>query len=370
MGRRLVCSVFLWCLVGFGTVALRAAEQFGVPACAGDFGAEVLLNAPLLEAMAKQTEPEGERPDRRHETLFIVAQHYLERVNGLLLISRSEPTQRPRLLAHTCAPYPEAPTHIRAYFAALTEEQQRTFMTYHDLVLPPDQQAPARPEAAGHLPAVTIEPGAEHSAMGAFAIDVYEVTNAQYRQFIEAKGYTTREYWSEAGWAWLQNEERQQPNYWENERLNAPEQPVVGVTWYEADAYCRWAGKTLPAEPQWELACRGPDGRPFPWGDGPPPDAASDQPEQQAEQQAQTSDFEAPRPVGSTPARQSPYGVHDMAGNVLEWTGTVRDGQQRVLCGGSGFELAHIGCGVRFTLLPGIAANFIGFRCVSETPET
>jgi formylglycine-generating enzyme required for sulfatase activity len=198
----------------------------------------------------------------------------------------------------------------------------------------------------------------------AFAIDIYEVTNAQYRQFIEAGGYTTQNLWSADGWGWVRNQDRRQPSYWDNAQLNAPEQPVVGVSWYEAEAYCRWAGKLLPTEPQWDKACRGDDKRSFPWGNTPLQQSVASVSDSSAERQ-----FSTPAVVGSVPQTQSPYGVHDLAGNVLEWTQTARDGQQFVLCGGSGdVQSPHVGCGVRYTLLPGISANFIGFRCVATTP--
>jgi hypothetical protein len=372
MLRRLLCvQIVLWVLAMAEAASPRAAERFELPACAGDFGTEVVLNAPLLEAMIKQAEPGGGRPDRQHEGLFIRAKYYLERVDGLLLVSRAEPAQHPLLLTPTCAPYPEVPTYIRSYFAALTEAENGAFIAYHDLVLPPEQRAPAHPGAVARIAATSGQQDTGQPSVGPFAIDIYEVTNAQYRKFLDAGGYTTEAYWSEEGWQWVQGQQRQQPSYWQDEQLNGDAQPVVGVTWYEADAYCRWAGKALPSESQWDLACRGNDGRAYPWGNEPLPAPAPEQTGQQAAPQpefpAQASEFEVPKPVGSVPDRQSPYGVRDMAGNVLEWTRTLQDGHQRVLCGGSGYDPERIGCGVRFTLLPGIAANFIGFRCLSET---
>jgi formylglycine-generating enzyme required for sulfatase activity len=300
--------------------------------------------------------------------LFIISKYYLERSHGLLVISRDSPAQQPRLLTQQCAPYPDVPSHVRAYFADLTPEQQQAFWRYQYLVWP-RQQAPTMPaRPAGnmaHIPAGPFTRGnGETATLAAFTIDLYEVTNAQYRQFIEAAGYTTQPLWSEAGWAWVRNQERRQPSYWDTAELNTPEQPVVGVSWYEADAYCRWAGKALPTEPQWEKACRGDDKRAFPWGNAPLPQTATSVSGESPQQQ-----FSTPAVVGSAPQTQSPYGVHDLAGNALEWTQTARDGQQFVLCGGSGdVQSPRVGCGVRYTLLPGISANFIGFRCVSSPP--
>jgi hypothetical protein len=327
-----------------------------------------VLNAPMLEAMIPLVDPGGPSPHRQSEMLFIVSKYYLERSRGLLVVSRNHPEQRPLLLTDQCAPYPEAPPHIRTYFADLTPEEQQALVRYHGVVWPRQerQERPPVPiEDIARIPGGLFMQGdGQRVMLQAFAIDLNEVTNAQYHQFIDAKGYTTRELWSEAGWRWVREQDRHQPSYWENAQLNVPAQPVVGVSWYEADAYCRWAGKILPTEPQWEKACRGDDQRAFPWGNAPLAQATASERSSDVEQQ-----FLAPAAVGSAPQTQSPYGVNDLAGNVLEWTQTARNNQQLVLCGGSGdAQSRHVGCGVRYTLLPGIAANFIGFRCVSTTP--
>lgn len=345
-----VMLFLLLCLVP----PVQAAEPFDLPDCAADFASEVVLNAAVLDAMIPLTEPGGVRPNREHETLFIVAKHYLQRLQGLLLMARGEADQRPLLLTAACAPYPDATAHIRTFFTALTAAQKQTLIEHRDMVWPQSQRATVQLGSMAQIPA--------GGGLAAFAVEVHEVTNAQYRQFIEAGGYTTQTLWAEDGWAWLQARDRKQPSYWDNEQFNAPEQPTVGVTWFEADAYCRWAGKALPNERQWERACQGDDGRKFPWGDHPMP------PAQTAATEEAGTPYSAPAVVGRMPQTQSPYGVHDMAGNVLEWTQTARDSQM-VLCGGSGGSHAsNVGCDVRYTLLPGIAANFIGFRCQSAQP--
>jgi formylglycine-generating enzyme required for sulfatase activity len=297
--------------------------------------------------------------------LFIVSKYYLERSRGLLVISRDNPAQRPLLLTDQCAPHLEAPPHIRTYFADLAPEQQQALVRYQSVIWPRQEHPPGRLENMARIPGGLFIQGDGHKVMlEAFAIDINEVTNAQYRQFIDAAGYTNQDLWSEAGWHWARSTDRHQPSYWEDAQLNVPAQPVVGVSWYEADAYCRWAGKALPTESQWEKACRGDDQRTFPWGNAPLAPATANERSSNEPQQ-----FLAPAAVGSTPQTQSPYGVHDLAGNVLEWTQTARSNQQLVLCGGSGNAQSRtVGCGVRYTLFPGIAANFIGFRCVSTAP--
>ena len=354
MFRHVSYHVVMLCLLLCLVSPVQAAEPFGLPDCAADFASEVVLNAAALDAMIPLTEPSGTRPNSDHETLFIVSRYYLQRLQALLLIPRREAEQRPLLLTATCAPYPEAPAHMRTFFAALTTAQKQTMIAYRDRVWPQSQRATVQIGAMVRIPA--------GNELDAFAIEVHEVTNAQYRQFIEAGGYTTQELWTEDGWAWLQAHTRNHPSYWDNEQFNAPNQPTVGVTWFEADAYCRWAGKALPSERQWERACQGDDGRKFPWGNQPltPPQTATT---------SESGDtYTAPSVVGSTPQTQSPYGVQDMAGNVLEWTQTARDGQ-KLLCGGSGSSYTpNVGCGIRYSLLPGVAANFIGFRCQSANP--
>ena len=358
MGSLLV----LFCLVIRIVPPSQAAEPFGLPDCVADFGAEVVINAALLDTMIPLAEPGGVQAHRQHEMLFIVLKHYLERTQGLVVLPRQDPVQRPLLVTDTCAPYTAAPAHMRSYVTDLTEDQKRALIAYRDLVWPRTEPARAPQGTMARIPAGPLMGGrGQPVALEAFAIDVYEVTNAQYRQFIEAHGYTTREFWAEDGWSWLQQKTRQQPSYWEHAQFNGPDQPVVGVTWYEADAYCRWAGKALPTELQWEKACRGDDARLFPWGNEPLP--------QEQGTAAASPEVVALRPGGSSPQTQSPYGVHDLAGNALEWTRSLRDGQQVVLCGGSGHgHTRDVGCSVRYTLLPGISANFIGFRCQAAMP--
>ena len=159
-----------------------------------------------------------------------------------------------------------------------------------------------------------------------FRIDVTPVTNGQYLAFIEDGGYARRELWSDAGWAWREADGAIAPKYWtrEGSAWHArtfdrsgpvdPRRPVCHVSYHEADAFARWAGKRLPTEIEWEAAssfdpATG-EQRTFPWGDEPWSPAMAN-----LDQLA----FET-APVGAYPRNVSPIGCYGMIGDVWEWT--------------------------------------------------
>jgi formylglycine-generating enzyme required for sulfatase activity len=161
-----------------------------------------------------------------------------------------------------------------------------------------------------------------------FQIARFPVTNAEYARFIDAGGYQQQEWWTENGWQQREQRNWAEPRYWDDIRYNNPAQPVVGVSWYEAAAYCRWltaqghAQGWLPAEQEirlptsleWERAARHTDQRPYPWGtEKPTPERAN----------YRETEIGRPSPVGCFPAGAAPCGAQDMAGNVNEWTATV-----------------------------------------------
>ncbi|MEK7603721.1 MAG: SUMF1/EgtB/PvdO family nonheme iron enzyme [Patescibacteria group bacterium] len=141
----------------------------------------------------------------------------------------------------------------------------------------------------------------QHSVyVDAFLIDRKEVSNADYNLFIQATKYPDRD-----------------ARYKNDVNLNGPLQPVVGVTWDDAYAFCKWAGKRLPLESEWEKAARGTDGRIWPWGSNWDPNKSNHG--TGGEPGTDASDgFLYTAPVGAT-EDISPYGVLNMAGNVFEW---------------------------------------------------
>jgi iron(II)-dependent oxidoreductase len=142
-----------------------------------------------------------------------------------------------------------------------------------------------------------------------FWIDIYPVTNARFRRFLEAGGYDDPAWWTPEGWACRCQSNLRQPLQWNQPGWDGPDQPVAGVCWYEADAYARWAGRRLPTDAEWEKAARGTDGRRYPWGNHWPTAALANF----------NGNVGRTTPVGLFRDGISPYGCLDMAGNVNNW---------------------------------------------------
>ena len=208
----------------------------------------------------------------------------------------------------------------------------------------------------------------------AYFIDLYEVTNRQYEAFILDDGYQTEALWSKAGWEFIQRNGIDRPLGLERNRYNSPDQPVVGVSWYEADAYARWANKRLPTEAEWEKAARGTDGRKYPWGNEIDFSRIG----------YSMADSSRTLPVGSFPSGVSPYGLHDCAGNVSEWVADRYDrtyysrsprknpigpktGDFRVLRGSAWGGLRfQMQCAYRASYPPDYRGFRVGFRCARD----
>lgn len=225
------------------------------------------------------------------------------------------------------------------------------------------------PEEMLSIPAGPFIRGTDHGGfderpqrtlvLDAFAIDRYEVTNFQYQQFVDATGH---------------RKSGPPSRYAKNmSKMRGVNQPVVYVSWEDAEAYCHWKGARLPTEAEWEKAMRGTDGRLWPWGNVEQPNGAN---------WARVQDgHDVTASVGTVLTDKSPYGVMDGAGNVMEWVAdwyaesyfgeapeqnpqSPESGTFRVLRGGG---YATTGADIRITsrskMVPDFRDETIGFRC-------
>lgn len=218
--------------------------------------------------------------------------------------------------------------------------------------------------------------------LSTFAVSKYPITNAQYRAFVSDGGYSTRwlNCWTTAGWQWRKDHGINEPARYGGV-LDSSNHPVVGVSWYEAIAFCRWLSSKLerqillPSEAEWEKAC-GVDGRRYPWNDKQISDHAN----------YNKMGIGTTTTVGIFPKGQSPYGVLDMAGNVVEWTRSLSadypyrmdDGPEdlesidcRVVRGGSFISSAYsLRCSFRDHVHdPDFRNTNVGFRVVCHETE-
>ena len=223
--------------------------------------------------------------------------------------------------------------------------------------------------------------------LNAYWIDRTEVTNAQFALFVSETGYrTTAEekgmsyvmIRGNADFVYIDGADWRHPFGSGSEIFDKGDYPVTQISWYDAVAYCKWAGRRLPTEAEWEKAARGTSGRLFPWGNTDPNDDLLNY----------NFNYAGPVKVGSFPDGISPYGTMDMAGNLLEWVYDFYDstyyeimpesnptgpssGDSHPLRGGSWDSMR--GPFLRYTLssfriwnYPYIRSNVIGFRCVLD----
>ena len=155
-----------------------------------------------------------------------------------------------------------------------------------------------------------------------FAMARSAVTQGMFAEFVDDGGYGRRELWSDGGWKWRESVQAAHPLYWSRDGTGwavrlfdrtlplAPDVTLIHVNWYEAEAYCRWAGRRLPSEAEWEFAASGFDKREFPWGNEAPSPARA----------PLDSGSLGCSPTGAFGAGDTPEGVRQMIGNAWEWT--------------------------------------------------
>lgn len=194
---------------------------------------------------------------------------------------------------------------------------------------------------------------------GPFYIDRYEVTNEEYKKFIESTGREAPENWVKG-----------------NFPAGKEKHPVIYVSWYDADAYCKWADKRLPREIEWEKGARGVDGRTYPWGNKWDLNKSNNP----------LRGHEGTMPGGSFENGKSPYGLYDMSGNVWEWVDDEylpHSGSDyvnpefgrnyKILKGGSWWDCMFYGCGIsapaynRSFFDPSTKNDSFGFRCAADS---
>ncbi|MCI0496427.1 SUMF1/EgtB/PvdO family nonheme iron enzyme [candidate division KSB1 bacterium] len=187
-----------------------------------------------------------------------------------------------------------------------------------------------------------------------FFLSKYPVTNAQYQLFIDEGGYKEDKWWSEEGRKWRDEQKITEPELWRNGRWNGANLPVVGVSFYEAEAFCNWAGGRLPTELEWEAAARGPNGYKYAWGDN--------------WENGICNHWECglnkTSPVGLFPrSRSRDFELEDMTGNVWEWCADWYDKTRRVLRGGSWLDVEDLlPCSGRNRYVPDLRNFDVGFR--------
>jgi iron(II)-dependent oxidoreductase len=299
---------------------------------------------PLHDGFAAMFDPQ-QNPRPTREALPLPGQHeltgYLERVRDrtLRVLAQIEIAAAPDLLRNGL---------VYELVAEHEEQHQETLLQAMQVLDRPAYPAPerrpaptaaTRPEGMAPVPAGPFEMGLagdgfaydnerprHRREIDGFEIDRAPTTHGEYLEFVEAGGYHTAEHWSEAGWEWCRQRGAEAPRNWtrrdrgwcvrwlDREMPLPTDLPVTHVCYWEAEAYASFAGKRLPTEAEWEKAAlwdpEAGRARRYPWGDAAP------EPHHANLDQL----LFGPAPVGAYPAGVSAYGVHQMVGDVWEWT--------------------------------------------------
>ncbi len=213
-----------------------------------------------------------------------------------------------------------------------------------------------------------------------FRLMKYEVTNRQFRAFVDTTGHVTDAERSGAGFVWtgrwrlVDGADWRHPRGRHSKIAGMDEHPVVQVSALDARAYCAHVGLRLPSEIEWEYAARGSDARRYPWGDTPPEQSNAERLRANFGTTqccaADASDgYLHTAPVGGFHAGVGPFGAHDQAGNVWEWTASTFPGEpQKIVLrgGGWGNNPYCLRTAYRHGNRPETALDMVGMRCASD----
>lgn len=259
-----------------------------------------------------------------------------------------------------------SPVKKPRFYLVLDQEATIKRLKGKEIVLPKANEKP--PEGMVYIPAGEFimgtnerwdDEGPEHVLyLEAFFIDKYEVTNEQYKKFVDATGWRAPDHWIDGTYP-----------------EGLVKHPVTYVSWYDAMAYCQWCGKRLPIEQEWEKAARGTDGRTYPYGNE-FDENKSNNPQKESK---------GTEPVGSYERGKSPYGLFDVSGNVWEWVdswykphpsnnvSSEEYGEKyKIIKGGSWYNCLFYNCGIsapsynRGFLVPITRNSSTGFRCAED----
>jgi gamma-glutamyl hercynylcysteine S-oxide synthase len=215
--------------------------------------------------------------------------------------------------------------------------------------------------------------------VAAFRITRFAITNEQFRPFVTSGGYETPDFWAPDAFEYIRSLNIVTPAFWFDDKLNHDDQPVTGVSFFEAAAFARWAGARVPTECEWMKAAAGPTGRTYPWGEEEPTSRFA----------TFAPDFSptsfAPAAASACADGDSPYGCRQMAGNLFEWcadvfhsdtlTGPrdsatrfeVRTTERHLLKGGAWTTGAgRLRVAARWLLPAQVRDNVMGIRLVSD----
>ena len=284
-----------------------------------DLAATRSFHEQVLERVIRRLEREPENTELRyfvqlailHEDMHAEAFHYTRQTLGYENPHPSEP-----------------PADVSARLEGAIESRQPPVSVLHG-----DVELPGGAFMLGATPGDDFvfdnEKWAHEVRLRPFRMSRTPVTNAQYAAFVEARGYSRREWWTDEGWAWRSREGLAAPKYWskrdgawfqrrfDRTRELRPDEPVVHVSWHEAQAYCRFANRRLPTEAEWEFAASWNAGAQqknyYPWGNQSPNQARAN------------LEDEGIVGVEAHPTGDAASGCRQMIGNVWEWTASTFD---------------------------------------------